>query len=179
VVDGSGEAIAAAGHAAHRFNHLRWTDMAGKAERTWLLIADGGRAKVLETDDHGRSFQAIDDMAQAIELPRSRDILADRPGRTFDSVGSGRHAKENPSDPHRQLKREFARTMAGALRHAMLAKRFDRLILVAPPVFMGDLRAEFAKDLKDKVADEVLSDLTNIPQQDLLARLRDILGREA
>src|SRR5512145_1434287 len=101
--------------------------MPRKGARTWLLIADGRRARVIETDDRGAEFRSVEDMARTTDLPKSRDILADKPGRTFDSVGSGRHAKENPTDPHRQLKREFALAVVGALRKAMLAKRFDRL----------------------------------------------------
>jgi protein required for attachment to host cells len=151
--------------------------MAGNATRTWLLVADGQRAKVFETEDRGAEFRNVGDMARTTDLPKSGDILADKPGRTFDSVGAGRHAKENPTDPRRQLKREFADTVVDALRKAMLAKRFDRLILVAPPAFMGDLRTELPKDLKDKVAHEVTSDLTNTPEQDLPSHLRDILDR--
>jgi protein required for attachment to host cells len=152
--------------------------MPGRTTRTWLVIADGGRAKVMEADGR-RGFRPVDDMTLAIDLPKSRDILADRPGRTFDSVGAGRHAKENPTDPHRQLKREFAGTVVGHLRKAMLAKRFDRLILVAPPAFLGDLREELPKDLENKVAGEVTSDLTNTPESDLPAHLRRILDNIA
>jgi protein required for attachment to host cells len=153
--------------------------MPAKATRIWLLIADGRRAKVMEADEQGVRFRNVEDMARSIDLPKSRDILADKPGRTFDSVGAGRHAKENPTDPHRHLKREFARTVVDKLRQAMLARRFDRLILVAPPAFLGDLRQVLPEDLKDKVADEVASDLTNTPEQDLHPHLRDILDRAA
>jgi protein required for attachment to host cells len=153
--------------------------MPRKAIRTWLLIADGRRAKVFETDAQAAEFRGVEDMAREASLPKSRDILTDKPGRTFDSVGAGRHAKESPTDPRRQLKREFADLIVGELRKAMRAKRFDRLILVAPPAFMGDLREELPKDLKDKVAGEVTSDLTNTPEQDLPSHLREILGHAA
>jgi len=152
--------------------------MPTKKTRTWLLVADGRTAKVFETDDGG-GFEKVTDMALAIDLPKNRDILADKPGRTFDSVGAGRHAKENTADPRRELKREFAGTIVDALRQAMLAKRFDRLIVVAPPALMGDLREELPKDIEDKVAGEVTSDLTNTPERQLFAQLKDILDRAA
>jgi protein required for attachment to host cells len=145
--------------------------------RTWLLIADGSRAKVFESVGARNALHEIDDMARAIDLPKSGEILADKPGRALDSVGAGRHAKENATDPHRHLKRDFASKVVGELRRAMLANRFDRLILVAPPAFLGDLREELPKDLEDKVVDEITSDLTNTPAQQLQTRLKDILGR--
>ncbi|MDX2205904.1 MAG: host attachment protein [Hyphomicrobiaceae bacterium] len=140
-----------------------------------MLIADGSRAKVMETDGRGMEFRSVDDMTRAIDLPKGADILSDRPGRTFESAGAGRSAKENPTDPRRHLKREFAATVVAELRKAMLARRFDRLILVAPPAFLGDLRAELPKDLKDKIAGDAGSDLTNTPEQDLRAHLQKIL----
>jgi protein required for attachment to host cells len=59
------------------------------------------------------------------------------------------------------------------LRRAMLAKRFDWLILVAPPGSLGDLRQEPPKGLKDKLVDEITSDVTNMPQRQLQTHLKD------
>jgi len=144
---------------------------------TWLLVADASRAKVFESSGARKAVHALDDMTRVEDLPKSGELFADRPGRTFDSVGGGRHAKQNPTDPHRQRKREFAKTVIAELRRAMLSNRFDRLILVAPPAFLGDLRDALPKDLRDKVADEIASDLTNMPQQELQTRLEAMLAR--
>src|SRR5262245_7837938 len=100
--------------------------------------------------------------------------------KVFESAGARKvvHELENPTDPHRQLKRNFAKKVVAELRRAMLAHKFDRLFLIAPPAFLGDLRDELPKDLKDKVAGEIASDLTNMPQQQLHARLQEILTGE-
>ena len=82
---------------------------------TWLLVADASRAKVFESSSARKAVHALDDMTLAEDLPKSRELLTDRPGRTFDSVGGGRHAKENPSDPLRQRKREFAKKVIAEL----------------------------------------------------------------
>jgi protein required for attachment to host cells len=142
--------------------------------RTWFLIADGSRAKVFESTGARQAPREIEDLGFSVDLPKSGELLADKPGRTFDSVGAGRHAKENPTDLHRHRKRDFAGKMVDELRRAMLAERFDRLVLVAPPAFLGDLRQQLPKDLKAKVADEITLDLTNTPEQQLSAYLKDI-----
>jgi protein required for attachment to host cells len=140
--------------------------------RTWFVIADGSRARVFENAGVHEDPREIADMELSIELPKSGELLADKPGRTFDSVGAGRHAKENPTDPHRHRKRDFAGKVVDQLRRAMLAERFDRLVLVAPPAFLGDLRQKLPKDLKAKVADEITLDLTNTPEQQLNTYLK-------
>lgn len=147
-----------------------------KATRTWILIADGGRAKVVEKVGRQRGFRNVDGMAFSARLPKSREILADKPGRAFDSVGAGCHAKENTVDPHRELKRKFAMRLGSALRKQLLADRFDRLVLVAPPPFLGDLRKELPKDVRAKVDGEVTADLTKTPKGELGSQLEQMLG---
>ena len=48
-----------------------------KPIRTWVLIADGSRAKVLETVGPGSGFQDVADMTRSTDRPKSRDILKD------------------------------------------------------------------------------------------------------
>ena len=47
---------------------------------------------------------------------------------------------EPPTDPQRYAKYEFARELAERLEEAVHAHRFERLVLVAAPKTLGDLR---------------------------------------
>jgi protein required for attachment to host cells len=147
-----------------------------KSKRTWVVIADGGHAKVFETEGRAGELAPVVDMMFSADLPANRDILTDRPGRTFESHGHGRHAMENPSDPHRQLKREFAKKLGGILQTKLMEKRFDRLVLVAPPAALGDLRDVLAKDVQAKVVAELAHDLVKTPHNELASHLKDVLG---
>lgn len=147
-----------------------------KPKRTWVVIADGGEAKVFESQGLNSDLVPVDDMTMAIELPASRDILADRPGRSYESQGRARHAIENATDPHRELKREFAKTVANALAACLTKKRFDRLVIVAPPSVLGDLRDELPKRVRAKVAAELGKDLVKTPHCELPDHLEEALG---
>ena len=50
--------------------------------KTWILIADGGRARVLETIGIGHPLTPIDGMVFAKDLPPSRELGSDKPART-------------------------------------------------------------------------------------------------
>ncbi len=80
---------------------------------------------------------------------------------------------ESPSDPHREQKRQFARRIAEAIDERWATKSFDRLVLVAPAVTMGDLRASLPERIKTTVTAEVVADLTNTPTSELPVRLAD------
>ena len=142
-----------------------------KPVRTWILVADAHRATMFQHTGKSSGLTAVDGMKFEAELPPTRELVSDRPGRTFESVGALRHAMESPSDPHREQKRQFARRLAGVLRECHAANRFDRLVIVAPAVTMGDLRALLADQVKAVVRAEIVADLTKVPLNELAAHL--------
>jgi protein required for attachment to host cells len=130
---------------------------------------------VFESRGKGTGLTAVEGMALDAELSPSHALGTDRPGRTFDSVGSARHAMENPSDLHREQKRRFAQRIARVLHERHAAKSFDRLMVVAPAVTMGDLRAELSDDIKAITAAELVADLTKTPIAELPGHLASIV----
>lgn len=144
--------------------------------RTWILIADAGNARVLETAGLGQPLYAVPDMASSQDLPRSHDLGNDRLPRGHESVGATRHAIEPKSDPHRELKRSFAKEIADRLTSAAEAKSFERLIIVAPPVMLGDLRQALPRSVKDRTAAEIAKDLVAVPDHDIRKHLLDVVA---
>ena len=102
-----------------------------KPTRSWIVIADGAQARILENHGPGKGLVALPSEAMHKTLRPSREINAERPGRTHDRMGPGRHAMEPPSDPHREEKRRFADLLADHLNAAALKHSYDRLVLVA------------------------------------------------
>lgn len=140
------------------------------------MVADGARMRVFINEGRGGELSELADKARSADPKPSRDIDADRPGRTFDSAGQGRHAMEPSSDSNRHAKRLFAGEIAAALKQAHEKKAFDRLVLVAAPATLGDLREVLAKHVRDAVCSELAKDLTNLNERDVADHLRDILA---
>ena len=55
----------------------------------------------------------------------------------------------------------FARRVAGQLQHAQCNGEFDRLVVMAPPAFLGLLRKEIPDSVHSRVAPEVTKDLVH------------------
>jgi protein required for attachment to host cells len=127
---------------------------------TWILVADGARARIFVNDGTGKEVTELPDRAFTGSRRRSRDLGADRPGRTFDSVGAGRHAKAPPTDPHRYAESEFLRSVMEWLVDQEHSGRFDHLVMIAAPQALGDLRKFLPKALARKVVREIARDLT-------------------
>jgi protein required for attachment to host cells len=143
---------------------------------TWILIADGSRARLFANQGRGTGLKpALDQEFIGVNRP-SREIGSDQPGRAFDSAGFGRHAMEPPTDPHRYEKQRFANAIAGILDDARSKGVFDRLVVVAPPQALGDLRSQLSEGLRKVVAAELAKDLTKVPVHQLADHLREIVA---
>jgi protein required for attachment to host cells len=142
---------------------------------TWVLVADGKRARILSNDGPGRGLEAVPGGERSIELKPTREIVSDKPGRSFESAAKAHHAVEPKIDWHRFEKTKFARGMAKLLDEAGAEGRFDRLVLVAPPRTLGDLRAAMAEATRARVQAEIDKDLTHESVHELTRHLRERL----
>jgi len=147
-----------------------------KAITTWVVVADGARAKVYLNDGPGKGLAEVPGTGLEGSHAPTREINADRPGRTFDRAGEGRHAKEPPTDPHREAKRKFARQVAELLQDGLNRGAYDRLVLVAPPQALGDLRGQLGKGVQAKVSGELGKDLTHLSVHELPAHIGAVLA---
>ena len=145
--------------------------MPKKSVKTWVLIADGARARILQSEAHGDALQPVPGCEFGVDDPPNRDIDADKPGRTFDSQGTGRHAMEPKTNPHRHRKAEFARHLAGFLEKKRAERAFDRLVIAASPATLGDLRQTLSKGVKAAIGGEIPKDLTGIPDREIADHL--------
>ena len=144
-----------------------------KPTTTWILIADGARARVVQNNGPGKGIEVLDGLTFEGDHASSSEIMADKPGRTFDSVGSSRHAMEPTSDPHAALKVQFINQVIGILESRF--EQYDRLILVAPPETLGLLRKSLSPAVVDKVTGELGKDLTQLSNTQLPAHLSNLL----
>ncbi|MDX2159434.1 MAG: host attachment protein [Hyphomicrobiaceae bacterium] len=146
-----------------------------KPTRTWIVIADSGRAHVLENLGPGKGARRIEGFDLEAKLPPTHDIVADRQARSFESFGSGRHPIEPKTDPREQLKEEFLARLAARLDERLAAGAFDRAILVAPPHALGILRGAMSPKVKAAVTGELAKDLTKTPDHELGTHLEDLI----
>jgi len=138
---------------------------------TWILVADAARARIFQVEDKGKSLKTTWQHESAASTVPSRDIASDRPGRTFDRAGEGRHAKEPPTDPARYEKERFAREVAQHLDLERKVNSFHKLIVVAPPQFLGDLRASMSSQLEGCMQREINKDLSKLKPAEILEHL--------
>ncbi len=143
-------------------------------QSTWILVADAAHGRIFSTQD-GRTIDEVANLAHPAARQHDRDLASDRPGRSFDSAGQGRHAMEPEHHPHDQEAEEFALELANALEAGRNQHRYKRLVLVAPPEFLGRLRKHLHKDTARMVLAEIDKDLVHLDEAALLAYIKEHL----
>ena len=138
-----------------------------RKQKTWILIADASRARILERVGAGRRLRPVVNGGVETEIKPNRELISDRPGRAADRGGAGSHPMQSVDDWHRLEKERFAAELAGRLSKAAVAGAYDHLVLIAPPRTIGDLRASLDEAARQRVVAEIGKDLTQLSDHDL------------
>ncbi len=140
---------------------------------TWVLIADGEKALILENHGDAESPHLKVRRKEEQENPPTREQAANRPGRMSDSQGN-RSAFQD-TDWHELQKERFAKELAGMLYGWAHKGLFDKLVIVAAPAVLGDLRPELHQEVTNKVVGEIPKTLTNHALDDIEKRVTEDL----
>lgn len=126
----------------------------------WVLVADGEKALFMRNagDATYPDFHVVKEMEQE-NLP-TREQGSDRPGRYSDGPTAHRSAVDD-TDWHRVAKERFADEIAKKLYAMAHRGDFDGLVLVAPPVVLGELRKKMHQEVGERVVAEIPKTLTN------------------
>jgi len=143
--------------------------------KTWILVADGARARIFENNKSKRGLApALDYDFAHIHSP-TRDIGTDKPGRGLGRSTGTHHVMDPKINWHEFEKHLFASSMADVLKKADDSHAFDALVIVAPSKTMGELRKSLTPNVMSKVTAEIGKDLTHLDIHDLGKHLSDVV----
>lgn len=142
-----------------------------------VVVADQSEARLYLL--RGSTMRLAATLESAAAHLHDRDLKSDRPGRVFDRAPNAqgrrgsvtRHSTGGERTPRRQVAISFARDIAAAVGASRRSARFDRLVLVAPPRFLGFLRRSLPSALRAQVVAELAKDWVHLPTARLRARV--------
>jgi protein required for attachment to host cells len=134
---------------------------------TWILVAHRGGARLFENLGPGKGMQLVEDIPHPEGRLKSGEINADKPGRAFDSFGNGRHSMSQEHEAAEQVSLMFARHLCDKLEKARAENRFGKLVLVAEPRLLGELRGALDKPTAALVSATLDKDLAGVDNRDI------------
>ncbi len=141
---------------------------------TWILVADSTRARIFTADSPSSPLEEIEDISHTEGRLHDREITSDLPGKIKSADGGG-HAFEQPTDPKKHETDNFAHRVAQHLEEAHNANRFEQLLIVAGPAFLGLLRSHLPEQVKKLVRFELDKELTMLSAAEIRQHLPEYL----
>ena len=126
-----------------------------------VLVTDGRKRLFFRNEGDALAPNLVVISAAEDANPKTHDQVTDSADRASAVVsGSG---SMGSADAHDVEEARFAADTAEELRRAALAGAFEKLILVAPPRTLGQLRKSIHKEVEKRTIREVAQDLTGHP----------------
>ncbi len=147
----------------------------------WILVCDASRAVLYSADRRGQEWQAVG----AYQHPESRlknsQLSPSEPGHAAKSKGTARHTALQPDTSPKEAEFEhFAQQLADVLSAGHKQQKFDGAVLVAPPHFLGLLRARLSTEVEKRVVASIDQDYASFGADEVRSRLETkVFGPEA
>ncbi|MHA6723612.1 host attachment family protein [Sphingomonas sp. RS2018] len=136
-----------------------------------VIVADGRKMLFLRNEGDGLAPNLKVEHAREQDNPSDSDQKTDSAGRAASTRGGGGFAAGGGTmgevDFHQQEEDRFAADTAALLKTRALSNDYEKLIVIAPPKTLGELRKHYHKEVTDRLAGELAKDLTGHPIADI------------
>lgn len=133
-----------------------------------LVVANGEHAALY----YGKSPEVRREVLISPQAQlRSHQLRSSRPGASFHSFSSARHAFAPRHDPHQMAERGFAAQLARRINQLVRERHFVALFIVAPDRTLAAIRGRLNGDAEARIVGTLAKDCTKIPQ----AKMRQFL----
>lgn len=155
------------------------------AHNAVVLVADGRKMLFLRNEGDGAHPNLKVEHAEEQNNPADRDQKTDAAGGASSTQsgagapnvaqGGGNHAggqgaqfapsrgSFEETDFHQLEEDRFAAHAADLLKKRALARKFEHLVVIAPPKTLGEMRKHYHKEVSDRLIGELAKDLTGHP----------------
>ncbi len=126
-----------------------------KLIRTWILVADGAEARIFLSSPGEPKWLELHDFKNPQSRMRGVQLLESPPD------------MDNGQLPREREEVGFAHRLAKYLDVSLSRNTYDRLIVVAPPRFLGELRGELTRQVERRIVDWLTEDLVHLSPREL------------
>jgi protein required for attachment to host cells len=123
---------------------------------TWIVVADGSRARVFELQN--KELSEIADLANPAARNKNADLRTDARGRFNGGDGHG-HTAEPAVTPKEHESELFALSIAKYLEDGRARNKYTKLQLIAGPEFLGIIRRNLDKNVSELIEHELPKNL--------------------
>lgn len=134
-----------------------------------VVVADSSCSRIFSRDASKNSLNELETIVHPEARLHQQDLVSDTSGKNTSE--SGGHAYQNKTDPKQKETIDFAKRTARYLDEVRNTNKLDRLSIIAPPGFLGELRKQLSDETKEKIIFELDKNLTRHSISDIQSHL--------
>jgi len=142
----------------------------------WILVCDSAQGRLFEARGDNRPWELLQVLVHSESRSKADELVGDRMGTRSSQGPSVHHNALAPSSSPKEVEKEhFGHTLATMLDQALRSQKFDGLVLVSGPQFLGLLKGELGVELRKHLIASLDKDLTHMAASELEERLGDLV----
>ncbi|WP_166261366.1 host attachment protein [Marinobacter salicampi] len=140
-----------------------------------IMVADASKARFFSVDSPTGELIELETEANPEGRMHTGDLEADGPGEKYAPGSVSKGMVDEPTDAKDVEIQRFARELVEKLEKERARGEIEKLYVVAPPSFLGELRHAMKPSLKAIVAEEINKDLSRVGTRELRKHLPERL----
>ncbi|MHA6205461.1 host attachment protein [Dyella soli] len=128
----------------------------------WIVVANRAVARLFRTNQPMGPLEEMDAFIHPEGRLQEHELVSDRAGRGFERMGQGGFAEDTDTTAIAHETANFALALTRFLQKGRTDGRFDVLVLIAAPAFLGSLRERMDGPTRERVMLEVDKNLVHL-----------------
>lgn len=138
--------------------------------KTLVLLADDEKARLCRNLGPYKGLEEIEDYSASV-LEMERYENADRAGRNQAEPGTAYHSYDPEPSDEQKARKAFAELLIYELTVQFAKGGYDRLVVIAPPTMLGELRKAMPKKLKKLLVLDIPKDYLQLTLDEVVENL--------
>lgn len=137
---------------------------------TWILVSNASTGRLFRHSGPNKGLELIQEFSHPQSREKNANLVSDRPGHN-PGAGNGHGSFVPATLPKEHEADIFALELARELDTGRIGNLYSRLVLVASPSFMGQLKQHLTDAVHKLVSDSVEKDYTRSTDKELSRHL--------
>ena len=132
-----------------------------------IVVANSTGSRIFTTESDKSSLCEIKTMVNPEGRVHEQNLVSDMPGKHSGKGGGGKHDFHEKVEPRKHEMSVFAKEIADYLEDVRKSNKLRKLLLVAEPTFLGELRSKLSNETNDRVIFESNKNIVNHNLEDI------------
>lgn len=133
---------------------------------TWILVGNASKARLFRNTGPGKGLDLVREFAHPQSREKNANLVSDRPGHN-PGAGNGHGSFVSAMLPKEHEADVFALELAREMDAGRVNNLYSRLVLVASPAFMGQIKQHLSDAVQKLVMDSLEKDYTQSTEKEL------------